>query len=209
MKDKLSEKEKQILLFISSFFERNGFPPTVREIGKGVGLKSSCTVHYHLKKLEQKGVLRRRSCKPRAIELVMDELVVQSSVPGSSDGEGLVQIPLVKDVYYVNQKPVFEEVETLLFFPRSLVGKGEFFAFRVPDNRLVSLNLLKDDYLIVKKGETLFCGDLGLFFIDDEVCIRKVRDNQRYSEKKKWWEIDFWDDRYSAIGKVVGVWRKL
>ena len=208
MKDRLSEKEKQIILFISSFFERNGFPPTVREIGKGVGLKSSCTVHYHLKKLEQKGVLRRRSCKPRAIELIMDEHAGQPTFD-SSNSEGAVQIPLVKEVYCANQKPVFEEVETLLSFPRSLIGRGEFFAFRVPDNRLVNLNLLRGDCLIVKKGETLFCGDLGLFFIDDEVCIRKVRDNRHCSEKKRWWEIDFWDDRYSVIGKVVGVWRKL
>ena len=68
-KEEISPRQEEILLFIQDYYKKNGYPPTVREIGEGVGLLSSCTVHYHLEKLEEKGMIKRSRSKARTIEL--------------------------------------------------------------------------------------------------------------------------------------------
>jgi repressor LexA len=72
IKQDLSKRQREIFEFISSYLSSHGYPPTVREIGKAVGLHSSSTVHAHLSKLEGLGVLTRDPTKPRAIEVLIE-----------------------------------------------------------------------------------------------------------------------------------------
>ncbi len=78
----LTKRQSEIFDFISSYAAKHGYPPTVREIGKAVGLHSSSTVHAHLSKLEKLGVLKRDPTKPRAIEVLVEKAKKASSRPG-------------------------------------------------------------------------------------------------------------------------------
>src|ERR671935_1526313 len=84
----LTKRQREIFDFISRYLKQHGYPPTVREIGKAVGLHSSSTVHAHLATLEKSGLLRRDPSKPRAIELLVDR--ARKAMPGRGSGLPLV-----------------------------------------------------------------------------------------------------------------------
>lgn len=128
-KKEISPRQEEILFFIQDYYKKNGYPPTVREIGEGVGLLSSCTVHYHLEKLEEKGIIRKSPSKARAIEICLP-----------SEEEDLVAVPFLNGFY---REPVY--------LPRRLLGEGNFFLWQVENNGWRSWHILEGDLLLVRK----------------------------------------------------------
>ena len=116
----LSAREKQILNFISRQIEERGYPPSVREIGHAVGLRSSSTVHGYLSSLEDKGYIRRDAAKPRAIEVVMGA----DRMP--PPGRDVMSVPLVGQV--TAGQPILAVENIADYFSRSRAGKAIPFA---------------------------------------------------------------------------------
>lgn len=190
-KGPISPKEEEILSFIARYCQETGYPPTVREIGKAVGLHSSCSVHYHLRKLEEKGLIRRKPAKPRAIELV------SSGEEGVPSGD-LVFLPLLQEVVQTRDGVLLTFARAFFPFPKHLVGDGECFVFLVQDGAFSRWHILEGDYLLVERGNR-FEGEALLFLVSrGKVFLEQV---------------SLWDGEEKGIGdvvgRVVGVWRRL
>lgn len=190
-KGPISPREEEILSFIAKYCQERGYPPTVREIGKAVGLHSSCSVHYHLRRLEEKGLIRRKPAKPRAIELILvnDESVVSS---------GVVFLPLLQDVVQTKEGILLTFARAFFPFPRHLVGDGEYFVFLVQNGAFSRWHILEGDYLLVEQGNR-FEGEALLFLVSQgRVFLERM---------------SFWDGEErregEVIGRVAGVWRRL
>lgn len=175
-KEKVSPRQEEILLFIQDYYKKNGYPPTVREIGEGVGLLSSCTVHYHLEKLEEKGMIKRNRSKARTIEICS---------PDREDD--LVVVPFLNGF---SRNPIS--------LPRSLLGEGVFFFWRIEKNSWQNWHILKGDLLLVRKENEIKEESLVLTIKSDVVEIKRVNGSLSSST-----------DDGEIMGRIIGVWRKL
>src|SRR5687767_15889127 len=118
----LTKRQKEIFDFIRKYAEKTGYPPTVREIGKAVGLHSSSTVHAHLANLEKIGLLKRDPTKPRAIELLLDKAKKAIRGPG---------LPLVGQVAAGTPVLAEENIEEYVEVPDAIGGEHGNYVLRV------------------------------------------------------------------------------
>ena len=174
---KLGKRQLAIYDFIRSYSDEHGYPPSVREIGAAVGLASPSTVHMHLKVLEEQGLIKRDSKKPRTIE-VMDK---QDSKEGASDGLGKVTqdvshnaitLPLVGRV--AAGMPILAEqnIEDTLTLPTSIVGDASSFILRVRGDSMVNAGIFDGDYLVVKEQSDAHDGEIVVALIDDSATVK-------------------------------------
>lgn len=189
-KSPISPKEEEILSFITRYCQEVGYPPTIREIGKAVGLHSSCSVHYHLKKLEEKGLIRRKPAKPRAIELV--SLSGVGAAP-----EEVVLLPLLQHVVQTKDGVRLVFARAYFPFPKHLVGDGEYFVFLVQNGAFSRWHILEGDYLLVERG-SCFEGEVLLFLVSQ---------GRIYLERLSLW--DEGERMGAVVGRVAGIWRRL
>jgi repressor LexA len=188
-KESVSSREEEILSFIVRYCQERGYPPTVREIGKAVGLRSSCSVHYHLKKLEEKGLIRRKPSKPRAIELL------SQGEEALSQGD-LVFLPLLKSIVQEEGGIHLDFAQAFFPFPRHLLGEGTCFVLRVQNGTFNRWHILEGDYLLVERE--------GVF--EEENLVLVFDHGRVFLERMAFWE---GEKRENIVGKIVGVWRKL
>ncbi|MGQ9472731.1 MAG: hypothetical protein ACUVQZ_04630 [Candidatus Caldatribacteriaceae bacterium] len=202
MRDKkaISSKGEEILLFIEQYFQRNGYPPTVREIGEAVGLASLCSVHYHLRKLEEKGFIRRNPSKPRAIELNVRQI-------DPALKKDTVIIPLLEDFACNKRGFTMGKAKDFFLFSRSFLEEEECFILQVQSDGFPAWHILEGDYLVVSKKETGNEGDLVLVWEGQGMGIRKIEDGKlmtkEFPSQASSWGTEM------VIGKIMGVWRKL
>ncbi len=196
---RISPKGEEILFFLEWYIQKNGYPPTVREIGEAVGLASSCSVHYHLRKLEEQNLIRRTPGKPRAIELNVHQMNFQLE-------KEVVFLPFLDKLSFTKRGLEVGNAEKFFLFSRSLLEDEECFVFRVRDDKFQGWNILPGDYLIVAKKDSGCAGSLMLVWEGEKVGVRKVGENGRLMmepESSSPW------DASMVVGKIVGVWRKL
>src|SRR4051812_24213967 len=138
----LTKRQKEIFDYIRRYASRHGYPPTVREIGKAVGLTSSSTVHAHLAKLEKSGFLRRDPTKPRAIELLVDRAkrVVK---PG---------LPLVGNVAAGEPILAEENIEEHIAVPPAIGGESADYILRVRGDSMKDAGILDGDFVVVQEA---------------------------------------------------------
>jgi repressor LexA len=125
----LTPRETQVLDCILKHLEEKGYPPSIREIGKTIGLKSPATVHAYLRRLEEKGLLRRDQAAPRAVSVGLRR-------------PGAVAVPLLGRIAAGRPRPAVEFREDVLLLPAELTGSGEFFALRVRGESMVDAGIL-------------------------------------------------------------------
>ena len=142
----LTKRQQEIFDFIKRYSSQHGYPPTVRDIGKAVGLASSSTVHAHLANLEKVGVIRRDPTKPRALELV-DRAVegVRSIVPSGADG-----LPLVGAVAAGAPILAEENIEDHIPVPPEAGGEDGEYILRVRGDSMVDAGMLEGDFVVVR-----------------------------------------------------------
>ena len=199
----ISLKQQQILAVIQSAIKAKGYPPSVREIGEAVGLKSPSTVHMHLNKLEQLGAIRRESEKNRAIDVV-----------GSSTlrNAPMTMVPLVGRVTAGQPILATENIEDSYPFPADLVGQEEVFMLKVDGESMIQAGIFDGDYLIVRDQDSARNGDIVVALVDgEEATVKRFfheKDRVRLQP-----ENDRMDPIYSrdvaVLGKVIGVYRKM
>jgi repressor LexA len=201
----LSENQIKILKFINKKVNQFGYPPSVREIAEAVSLKSSATVHSHLKILEKLGYIKRDKNIPRAIEVINNEF------NGPSDIKNVVMIPLIGRVAAGTPILAHENIEEYIPLTGDFVKDNtNVFMLQVKGDSMVNAGILDGDLIIVRKSETAINGEIIVALIDDEATVKrffKTKSSVRLvAENENFKPIILKDIK--IIGKVIGVLRK-
>jgi repressor LexA len=198
----LTKRQQEIFEFIRKYAAKTGYPPTVREIGKAVGLHSSSTVHAHLANLEKIGLLRRDPTKPRAIELLVDR------AKQALRGQGL---PVVGEVAAGEPVLAEENIEEYLELPPLIGGENGDFVLRVKGDSMKDAGILEGDYVVVQQSEQARDGEIVVARIDDEATVKRFfreKDVVRLEPENKAYK-PIVTSEAEVLGRVVGVFRSL
>jgi repressor LexA len=198
----LTKRQKEIFDYIKRYVTKYGYPPTVREIGKALGLHSPSTVHAHLANLEKSGLLRRDPTKPRAIELLVDK-VKRATRSG---------VPLVGNVAAGEPILAEENIEDYIQVPSVIGGDREDdYVLQVRGDSMRDAGILAGDYVVVRPAEDATNGEIVVALIEDEATVK------RYFREKSGIRLQPENPGYKPIrtkdarvlGKVVGVFRSV
>ena len=201
----LTRKQQQIYDFILEFTSAHGYPPSVREIGTAVGLKSPSTVHFHLKSLEEAGVIVKAEGKTRAISLPGAPLgpVAEEEDPHAD------QIPVVGNVAAGSPILAQECIEDYLTFDTQGLS-GEHFALRVRGESMLNAGILPDDLVVVHRQQEVRNGEIVVALFEDEATVKTYQNRDGHvwllPENPDYEPIDGADAQ--IIGKVVAVVRR-
>ena len=207
----LSKMQQKIYDFIESFVQDQGYPPSVREIGDAVGLKSPSTVHFHLKHLEELGVLQKSAGKGRALALVASpkKAVPELAATLLPQEEAEHQIPIVGNVAAGSQILAEECIEDYLTFDTGGRG-GECFALRVRGESMINAGILDGDLVVVRQQPDAVSGEIVVALLEDEATVKRLsrKNGQTWllPENEAYQPID---GTYARIlGKVMAVVRR-
>ncbi len=201
---KLSDQQEKILAYIKQNVRTKGYPPSVREIGKAVGLSSSSTVHAHLAKIESLGFIRRDPTKPRAIEIMDDEDWRKKSV---------IPVPHVGRVTAGQPILAVENIEETYPLPAELVGPDDnLFMLDVSGDSMINAGILDGDYILVRETKTAKNGDIVVALVNEEEATVKrfYKENGRYRlQPENDTLAPIYADKVDIVGKVVGLFRRM
>ena len=203
----LTKRQQEIFDFIKRYSAMNGYPPTVRDIGKAVGLASSSTVHAHLANLEKLGLLRRDPTKPRAIEM-LDRAVdsVRSVVRPAG-------VPLVGSVAAGQPILAEENIEEYVDVPAAAGGEDGDFVLRVRGESMIDAGILEGDFVVVRPQDVAVDGEIVVALVgeESEATVKRFfheADHVRLQPENTTMEpIRSKDVR--VLGKVVGLYRSV
>ena len=201
----LTRKQQQIYDFILEFTSAHGYPPSVREIGTAVGLKSPSTVHFHLKGLEEAGVIVKAEGKTRAISLPGVPLgpVAEEEDPRAD------RIPVVGNVAAGSPILAQECIEDYLTFDTQGLS-GEHFALRVRGESMLNAGILPDDLVVVHRQQEVRNGEIVVALFEDEATVKTYQNRDGHvwllPENPDYQPID--GAEAQIIGKVVAVVRR-
>jgi repressor LexA len=209
----LTKRQEQTLDFIRQSIEERGYPPTLREIGEHMGIRSTNGVNDHLRALERKGYLRREDMKSRALKLVEEA----AEVKPRSDEDDILEIPVLGRVAAGLPILAEENVVDTVRVDRMLVRGGrEVFGLRVTGDSMIEAGILSGDYIFVRKQASADRGDVVVALIGDEATVKYYypeRDYVRFQPANAQMApilVRASDFRSTMLlGKVVGVYRRL
>jgi repressor LexA len=208
----LTKRQQEIFDFIKRYSADFGYPPTVRDIGKAVGLASSSTVHAHLANLEKLGLLRRDPTKPRAIEMLdrAREGVEQAveNVRSLVRPEGL---PLVGQVAAGAPVLAEENIEEYVAVPPLAGGEEGEYVLRIRGESMKNAGILEGDYVVVRPQESASDGEIVVALVGEEATVKRFfreDDHVRLQPENETMEpIRSKDVR--VLGRVVGLFRSV
>ncbi|MEY2442434.1 MAG: repressor LexA [bacterium] len=202
----LTKRQQEIFDFIKRYSAGHGYPPTVRDIGKAVGLASSSTVHAHLANLEKLGLLRRDPTKPRAIEL-LDRAVEQvKSIVRPPDG-----LPLVGQVAAGSPVLAEENIEEYVAVPQLAGGEDGEYVLRVRGESMKDAGILPGDYVVVRRQDTAVDGEIVVALVGEEATVKRFfreSDHIRLQPENASMEPIRSRD-VQVLGRVVGLFRSV
>ncbi len=203
LKADLSKRQKEIFDFIGTYLKDHGYPPTVREIGKAVGLTSSSTVHAHLAKLENLGVLKRDPTKPRAIEVLVEK---------AKRAVRPVGLPLLGSVAAGEPILAEENIEEYIEVPDVIGGEDGDYILKVRGESMIDAGILEGDFVVVRPSETASDTEIVVALVgDDEATVKRYfreKDHIRLQPENKQMK-PIRSREVTLLGKVVGVFRSL
>jgi repressor LexA len=198
----LTKRQQEIFDYVKKYVGEHGYPPTVRDIGKAIGLTSSSTVHAHLANLEKLGVLRRDPTKPRAIEVLKDKAKQVVSPPG---------LPVVGQVAAGQPVLADENIEEYVPVPGIAGGDDGEFVLRVKGDSMKDAGILEGDFVIVRRQETAGDGDIVVALVGDEATVKRFfreDDHVRLQPENPSME-PIRTREAQVIGRVVGLCRRV
>lgn len=199
----LTKRQQEIFDYIGRYSAKHGYPPTVRDIGRAIGLTSSSTVHTHLANLEKIGLLRRDPTKPRAIELLVDKA---KRVVGSSPG-----LPVVGQVAAGAPVLADENIEEYLEVPSLAGGDEGDYLLRVSGDSMKDAGILEGDHVVVRRQDTARNGEIVVALVGEEATVKrffKERGHVRLQPENAAMEPITARD-VKVLGRVVGVCRRV
>jgi repressor LexA len=201
----LTKRQQEIFDFIKRYSAKYGYPPTVRDIGKAVGLASSSTVHAHLANLEKIGLLRRDPSKPRAIEL-LDRAAegVRSIVRPSG-------LPLVGHVAAGQPVLAEENIEDYVDVPGVAGGEEGQYLLRVRGDSMKDAGILEGDFVVVRPQDAAEDGDVVVALVGEEATVKRFfreNDHVRLQPENSAME-PIRSKEVKVLGRVVGLLRRV
>ncbi|MBW2057251.1 MAG: repressor LexA [Deltaproteobacteria bacterium] len=202
---KLTRRQREVLEFIKQSIARQGFPPSIREIGEHFGIYPRAVLD-HVRALERKGFVRRRAAKSRAIEVV--------DFPEKPLRPDTREVPLLRRVAVRRPFLVAEDVEATVAVAREWTGDGEVFLFRVRGGSMAPF-ILEGDLVLVSSQTTVEGGDVVLALAGREAVVRRLRREDRFillePENPAWKSLRFGEDSpdLRILGRVIGIYRRL
>lgn len=212
MKKDMNDTQRRILEFVNSQVREVGYPPSVREICKALGIKSTSTVHRHLSKLDDNGYIKKDATKPRAIKVInFDEN--RSDWPGRlHTGKKLVDVPIVGKVTAGQPILAVENITDTFPLPTEYVKGDTVFMLNVKGDSMIEAGILDGDLILVRKQSDAENGDIVVALIGDEATVKtfyKEKDHVRLQPQNKYMDPIIIKDGVNIIGKVIGLFRKL
>ena len=209
MKKELTDRQNNILIFIKEFLRENGFPPTLREIGKSFDISSTFGVKRHLDALEKKGYIRIESNASRGIAILRDEDEI-NLIENIDKNEFFSKIPIVGRVAAGAPIRAREKIEGSVSIDSSGIKKAEdAFALRVRGDSMINAGIFEGDIVIVSPNQRGNNGDIIVAMLEDEVTVKRL-DMKNHSvkllpENENYQPIQISKkSRFSIIGKVKG-----
>ena len=212
-KPELNRREKSILNFIEKQIMTQGYPPSVREIGKAVGLSSTATVHGYLEKLEEKGYVKKKDKKGRTLRLLKGatgETKIKSSKNFYTQKE-LVEVPVIGRITAGEPILAVENVTDTFPIPIDFVGNSECFMLTVRGESMIEAGILDGNYILVKKQNTAENGEIVVALIEDEATVKtfyKEKDHIRLQPENSTMD-PIIVPNCEILGKVGGVFRRM
>jgi repressor LexA len=211
----LTKRQQEIFDFIKRYSAKYGYPPTVRDIGKAVGLASSSTVHAHLANLEKLGLLRRDPTKPRAIELLDRVREDVGSAVGTAveNALGVLRpgLPLVGQVAAGSPILAEENIEDYVQVPSIAGGEDGEYVLRVRGESMKDAGILGGDFVVVRPQDTATDGEIIVALVGEEATVKRFfreDDHVRLQPENASMEpIRSKDVR--VLGRVVGLFRNV
>ncbi|KOV78387.1 MULTISPECIES: transcriptional repressor LexA [unclassified Streptomyces] len=202
----LTSRQAAIVRYITQMIDRQGYPPSMREIGRAVNLASTSSVAHQLMALERKGVLYRDPRTPRAYR------VRPSWTPDEGGrGQALVDVPLLGRIAAGAPLLAEEMVEDVYALPRQLVGDGDLFALTVAGDSMIDAAICDGDIVTVRRQDSADHGDIVAALLEDEATVKVLRrqDGRVWLMPRNPAYEPIPGDRAQILGKVVGVLRVL
>lgn len=195
------DKQKEIYEFLKTYTENKGYPPSVREICEAVSLKSTSTVHGHLKRLEKKGLIKRDPTKPRALEIV--EL--------NSTKREMLNIPIIGKVTAGLPILATENIEDTFSLPLDFIKHDrELFMLKVTGDSMINAGIREGDLAIIEQTNAALNGEIVVALIENEATIKrffKEKDSIRLQPENDSMAPIIVED-CSILGKLVGLFRQ-
>jgi repressor LexA len=201
----LTKRQQEIFDFIKRYSAKYGYPPTVRDIGKAVGLASSSTVHALLANLEQAGLLRRDPSKPRALELLDKAADAVKSVVTSGG------LPLIGSVAAGQPILAEENIEDYVQVPDAAGGDEGEYVLRVRGESMKNAGILPGDFVVVRPQETAGDGEIVVALVGEEATVKRFfreADHVRLQPENETMD-PIRSREVRVLGRVVGVFRKV
>ena len=204
--EKLTDKQNVILQILKKLIAKNGYPPTVREIGEEAHLSSPATIHFHLKKLEEKGYIKKDDNKNRTLEILVPNEYLEQD-------DSVVEVPLLGKVTAGTPIEAIEMPDEFFTLPAYLIpNKKEVFTLKVDGTSMINVGINSGDIVIVQRQETANNGDIVVAMTDEhEVTLKTFYKEDGYFRLQP--ENDTMApiilDRVYIVGKAIGLYRKL
>ena len=199
--DTLTDKQKEIFNVIKDSILNKGYPPSVREIGELVGLKSTSSVHAHLNSLEKKGYIRKDPTKPRTIEITDDSF--------NFTRREVVNVPMVGTVAAGMPILASENITDYFPIPSELLPNTDIFMLKVKGDSMINVGIHDGDQIIVSKQNTAKNGDIIVALVEDSATVKKFYKEKNFYRLQP--ENDFMEPilvkEVSILGKVIGLFR--
>ena len=198
----LTKRQKEIFEYVKSYARDHGYPPTVRDIGKAIGLTSSSTVHAHLANLEKLGLLKRDPTKPRAIEVLVDRAKAVVAPNG---------LPLVGQVAAGQPILADQNIEEYVPVPQIAGGDEGEFVLRVKGDSMKNAGIFDKDYVVVRPQNTATNGQIVVAMLEGEATVKRFfKEKARIRLQPENDALEpIYADYVQILGRVVGVLRTL
>ena len=208
-----TRKEKAILKFIEDQVKANGYPPSVREIGKAIGLSSTATVHGYLAKLEKQGFIKKEDKKGRTLKVIKgtDGQPITKQNKEFYTQREMVEVPVIGKITAGLPILAVENVTDTFPIPLDFVGNSESFMLTVRGESMIEAGILDGDYILVKKQNDASNGEIVVALIEDEATVKtfyKEKDHIRLQPENHTMDPIIVPD-CKILGKVAGVFRKM
>ncbi|MBO4928022.1 MAG: transcriptional repressor LexA [Clostridiales bacterium] len=202
-KSNLNETLEIIYSYIVSYVKREGYPPSVREICQGVGIRSTSTVHAHLRRLMDEGKIEYVPGKRRAI------MVKETRKPGSQASAN--KIPLVGTVTAGVPILAEENIDHYMPFPAEYFNSAEYFVLKVRGDSMINAHIMDGDFVIVKRDNMANMNQIVVAMIGNEATVKRLTYRKGHAillpENPAYEPIPFEDDDCRILGVVDGVFR--
>ncbi len=202
------EKQKKILDFVNKQVREKGYPPSVREICRAVGFKSTSTVHAYLSNLEEEGLISKDPAKTRALKVIDEN---SKNLEGYISDHEIENIPILGRVTAGQPILAVENIEDTFPIPVEFLDNATSFILKIKGDSMINAGIMDGDYVVVKQQNTASNGDIVVALIGDEATVKTFymeKDHIRLQPQNDNYEPIIVTENLSILGKVTALFRK-